>query len=156
MILPSFIGNSLIFPSRFHTLQNQHLFGQPLEVIVNPFFRYFPGINSCPIVLSAGPPISQGATADHALNNFSAPGISHVKVTDISILSAVSNNSGILPMITFSSSGVALVLRGNILKVFMLQYTINSNIKFMFYNIKNRKHQVYLDASRPKKQRYER
>jgi glycerol-3-phosphate responsive antiterminator len=59
-------------------------------------------------------------------------------------------------MITFSSSGVALVLRGNILKVFMLQYTINSNIKFMFYNIKNRKHQVYLDASRPKKQRYER
>jgi catechol 2,3-dioxygenase-like lactoylglutathione lyase family enzyme len=64
---PLVIGNSRSSPSLFHTEQNQHLLGQPREVITYPFFRYTPGTKSSPFWPVAGPPISVGAICFHDL-----------------------------------------------------------------------------------------
>jgi transposase len=73
------IGNSRIsLPSLFQTEQNQHRFGQPLDVITAPFLTYSPGTKSPPRSPVAGPPTLTGATFDHSFANRSAFGISSV------------------------------------------------------------------------------
>lgn len=113
-------------PSRFQTLQNQHLFGHPRLVITYPCFMYIPGIKSSPRCPVAGPPIFTGAICFHSFSSCSASGKSQLNVTEICTSSASANNEG-LPTNERSSVGVAFVLRGNtriIFTVLLLNVTV--------------------------------
>ena len=106
--------NSLKFPSRFQTEQNQQRLKHPLLVITYPSLRYMPGVKSTPFCPVAGPLIFTGAICRHFFSSFSASGKSHEKVTEICTSSASANISG-LPTYARLSVGVAFVRRGNTL-----------------------------------------